>query len=150
MHGNVEFKRWLATALLALALLETLSPVLSSGRHMETSAYFFQATEENSPIARYLWLWIKWICYTLGGVAGAAGLVFGIFGFWVGRGQIIKQGIISAIAGFAFILVIPFVRIVFGEWISFAEEDPFLPEPTAFFTHGLERGRALLALLVGG
>ena len=84
--------------------------------------------EDNNPIGRYLWVWIKYACYGLGGVAGASGLLFGIFGFWVGRGQIIKQGIISTIAGFAFILVIPTVRIIFDQWVEFAEAQPYIPE----------------------
>ena len=104
----------------------TLDPDL-----IESYGYYFQQhDEDSSPVARYLWLWIKWVCYSMGGVAGAAGIIMGIFGFWVGRGPIIKQGLISAAAGFAFILVIPFTRIVFVEWIDFAEEDPFVPEVT--------------------
>ncbi len=102
---------------------EPIAPELGA----EPVPAFFQEGEAN-PAARYLWQWIKFGCYTLGGAAGAMGLMFGIFGFWVGRGPIIKQGIISAIAGFAFVLVIPFVRIVFSDWVEFAEEDVFIPE----------------------
>ncbi|CAM2064184.1 hypothetical protein SCOR_02375 [Sulfidibacter corallicola] len=91
---------------------------------------FIQNTQAN-PIARYLWLWIKYICYTLGGAAGSTGAIFGIGGFWIGRQDLMKQGVISAIAGFAFILVIPFVRMVFGSWITFAEQQPYLPEVQA-------------------
>ena len=116
---------------------------------LQTAAYSFQPTDDNSPIARYLWLWIKWVCYTLGGVAGATGLVFGIFGFWVGRGPIIKQGLISAVAGFAFVLVIPFVRIVFGEWVNYREDPVYLPEPTAALLEGVQQGWALLQGLGG-
>ena len=117
-----------------------ISPEMS----VEPVPAYFQEGEAN-PAARYLWRWIKFGCYTLGGAAGAMGLMFGIFGFWVGRGPIIKQGIISAIAGFAFVLVIPFVRIVFSEWVDFAEEDVFIPEvettrllsPDAAFTNSI-------------
>ena len=87
----------------------------------------FQFGEENNPIGRYLWVVIRYVCYGLGGVAGAAGMIFGIFGFWVGRGPIIKQGLISAIAGFAFVLVIPMVRIIFSEWVDFIDVEPYIP-----------------------
>lgn len=110
------------------AMLWASSPeAVGKEANLQPMHAFFQEGEAN-PAARYLWQWIKFGCYTLGGAAGAMGLMFGIFGFWVGRGPIIKQGIISAVAGFAFVLVIPFVRIVFSEWVEFAEEDPFIPE----------------------
>ena len=136
---------------LAFLMLDTGRTLAPANNLMPEVSAYFQQTEDNSPIARYLWLWIKWVCYALGGVAGAAGLIFGIFGFWVGRGQIIKQGLISAVAGFAFILVIPFVRIVFGEWITFAEEDPFIPDETqTLLFEALQQGRLMPASFFDG
>lgn len=127
--------KWDWTSLIIVTLLTLIlfseiqtfvSPVMG-----EVQISGFQYTSDNSPVARYLWLWIKWVCYGLGGVFAAVGLILFLMGWYFNNAGQTKQGWKAAIAGFGFVLVIPFIRIVFGNWLTFAEETPFVPEPTS-------------------
>jgi len=112
--------------ILGTELRTLVSPVVD-----EMQSWGYQYSEESNPVASYLWLWIKWICYALGGIFASVGLILFLMGWYFNNANQTKQGWKAAVAGFGFVLVIPFTRIVFGEWITFSDEVPFVPEPTS-------------------
>ena len=108
--------------------------VLTSAFLLMTPSLLFAQEQDTNVVPLYLFQWIRFICYGLGGIAGIVGLLFLIFGFWTAKVSMMKSGMIAAVAGFAFVIVIPFSRIVFSDWVSeFTEEDAFIPDADTSF-----------------